>query len=313
MSTDRIITNKIWSQVTQILGKHCYKLAAIAYVSKGTPLSFQDGDTLVCDASDQAIKSGETDAKTIKKFFNAGAKLYSCQNLHAKLLISNGLTVIGSANLSASSENILIEAALLTTRSQIRSQVSALIHNIIKASIPIDEDFLDHIVSIPVSVRQWPIGYRKKKTIEEVGNKYWVVNTIPIISHEDEVELVEEGEAEARNLAEDTENEIYWIRWTGTSKFRQLAKPGDTVIEISRNKKRAVVLSPRPILIRQDHSNWTRFYLEDQSDSEQRSWTQFEKELRKVGLQSIKRGSTRELKTREITLMESIWRTNTGI
>ena len=147
---DRIITNNVWRQVATLIGKEANKLAAIAYVSKGTPLSFSKGDTLVCDASDHAIKTGETDAETLKRFFRAGAKLFSCSNLHAKLLVSSDIAVIGSANLSASAENLLVEASLISRRSQTRSQAAALIHNIIKASVPIDESFLDRISSIPL-------------------------------------------------------------------------------------------------------------------------------------------------------------------
>src|ERR1044072_5576617 len=102
---EKIITNKVWTQVTRLLDKRENKIAAIAYVSKGTPLSFGDGDVLVCDASDQAIKTGETDAAILKRFLIDGAELYSCPNLHAKILISGDSVVIGSANLSASSEN----------------------------------------------------------------------------------------------------------------------------------------------------------------------------------------------------------------
>lgn len=105
---ERIITNNVWTQVERLLKKGSSKTAAIAYVSKGTPLSFGDGDVLVCDASDAAIKSGETDAITLRRFLNDGAELHSCPNLHAKMLISGNSVVIGSANLSTSSEIICL-------------------------------------------------------------------------------------------------------------------------------------------------------------------------------------------------------------
>jgi hypothetical protein len=303
---ERIITNNVWTQVTRLLKKRENRIAAIAYVSKGTPLSFGDGDVLVCDASDAAIKSGETDAITLKKFLNGGAELYSCPNLHAKILISGNSVVIGSANLSTSSEHYLLEASLISTRSQIRSQVSALIHNIVKVSIRIDDAFISHIISLPVTKRFRPFASRRKPKVKEIGNRYWIVNTRPLDNYpEYEEEYVEQGEEEARNVLKDSEADVNWIRLTGNGRFRRLAKPGDTVVEITKYKRKATVSAPRSILVRQHHKKWTRFYL-GEPDVEM-SWTNFEADLKKVGLRKIKKTSVRELSQRDVLLMESIW------
>jgi len=303
---EKIVINNVWTQVTRLLKKRDNKIAAIAYVSKGTPLEFAGGDVLVCDASDQAIKSGETDAATLKRFLNYGAELYSCPNLHAKILISGNSVIIGSANLSTSSENYLLEASLITTRSQIRSQVSALIHNIIKASTLIDDAFIRHIISLPVNRRFRPFASRKKSKVEGIGTRYWILNTRPLDNYPVyEDKFIEKGEDKARNVVKDPEAEIYWVRCTGKSRFRSLAKPGDTIIEITKYKRNATVAAPRPILVRQHHKKWTRFYL-GESNIEM-SWTDFETKLKKVGLRKIKKTSTRELNQRDVLLMESIW------
>lgn len=305
---EKIITSKVWTQVTRLLDKRGNKTAEIAYVSKGTPLSFEDGDVLICDASDHAIKTGETDAATPKRFLNDGAELYSCQNLHAKILISGDSVVIGSANLSTSSENYLLEASLITTRSQIRSQASAFIHNLIKVSARIDDDFIRHITSLPVKRGFRPLSARRgaKAEVEEIGSRYWVVNTHPLISYpEHEEEYVEKGEEEAREALKNPDAEVSWIRSTGKGRFRRLAKPGDTIIEITKYKRKAVVSAPRPILVRQQHRKWTRFYLGE--PNRHISWTLFEDNLKKIGLIKIKKTSTRELNQRDIMLMDSIW------
>jgi hypothetical protein len=303
---ERIIKDKVWSQVHRLLKKRDNKIAAIAYVSKGTPLSFGDKDVLVCDASDHAIKSGVTDAATLKRFLNYGARLYSCQNLHAKILISGTSVVIGSANLSGSSENHLLEASLITTRSQIRSQINALIHNIIEVSTPIDDDFIDHISSLPVPSRLRLFVAHKAPKIKAIGNRYWIVNTRPWLeSPENEEPYVEKGEEEARNVMQDPDADIYWMRWTGDSRFRRLAKSGDTVIEVTRHNRKATVADPRSILVRQHHKKWTRFYLSEPNS--EMSWSKFEAELKKVGLRKIKKTSVRELNQRDIMLMESLW------
>ncbi len=304
---DRVITNNVWRQVAEFIGKREKKIAAIAYVSKGTPLLFGKGDILVCDASDQAIKTGETDARMLGDFLKGGAILYCCPNLHAKLLVSGDWVVIGSANLSASSQSVLVEASLITTKPQIKSQVRAFIHELQRTSIPIDEQFISHICSLPVAKRNRAIPVRRKRASTELGNRYWIVSTRLLHSFSEyEEEYIERGEQEARNML-DEDSDIAWIRWAGKGRFRELAKPGDTLIEIMRHKVKREVFKPRPVLVRQDHEKWTRFYLEEQSDSKGMSWTEFERRLRKVGLEGIKKSSTRELSLREIALMESIW------
>ena len=151
---EEIITDKIWSRVKRLIEGQPSKTAAVAYVTKGAALSFEDGDTLVCDASDQAIKSGQTDARILRKFLDAGAKLFSCEDLHAKVMVSGDITVIGSANISSSAETTLVEAMLVSRRPRLRSQALALIHNIKRKSVAIDEHFLDHICSLPVHKRR---------------------------------------------------------------------------------------------------------------------------------------------------------------
>ena len=309
---DRLLTKNTWTQVAKTIGNEKQKLAAIAYVSSDSNLRFKKGDILVCDASEQAIKSGETSAKTLKVFFEAGATLYSCPNLHAKILTCGNLTIIGSANLSTNAEYSLIEASLLTNRLQVRSQARVFIDRVISNSEPIDQKRLEYICSIPVIVRPPSTNVHKENPIEDTGDRVWIVSVHPISPerYQHEEKFVEKGEEEARSKASNPESDISWIRFTGKSKFRSFAKMGDTVIEIERNEKgnRYRVIQSLPILVRQDHEKWTRFYIEHPIEYQYFSWNVFEKELKKVNLQKIiKRSSCRELTPKQVTLMESIW------
>ena len=62
---DKIFTNGSWSKISGQIPEDLPKSAAVAYVSKGSPLKFGSGDILICDASVSAIKNGNTDAKTL--------------------------------------------------------------------------------------------------------------------------------------------------------------------------------------------------------------------------------------------------------
>ncbi len=69
---------------------------------------------MVCDASNNAIKTGQTSAAVLKRAFDRGSRLYNLPGLHAKILLLNEKALIGSANASGSSAHSLIEAGLLT-------------------------------------------------------------------------------------------------------------------------------------------------------------------------------------------------------
>jgi phosphatidylserine/phosphatidylglycerophosphate/cardiolipin synthase-like enzyme len=171
----KILTDNIWQQISHLTQKAKRKIAALAYVSSPSYLSFRKGDLLICDASDQAIRSGETSATVLEQFFKAGAEIYSCPCLHAKALIFDRTALIGSCNLSQSSAEVLRELALLTSDTSTRSQILAYIHSIKDSSLPVDEAFLKRILKIPVSKRKG-LQRTKRKHIH-LGTRTWIVRT----------------------------------------------------------------------------------------------------------------------------------------
>jgi hypothetical protein len=63
------------------------KTAVVAYVSSDAIVPFGAGDTLVTDATDEAIGSGQTRARVLRDALARGAEIYSCPNLHAKVIL----------------------------------------------------------------------------------------------------------------------------------------------------------------------------------------------------------------------------------
>ena len=309
---DTILTDNIWQQVKSIVRKEKRKAAAIAYVSTNNFIRFKQGDTLVCDASDQAIGTGETSAAVLREFFNAGAELYSCQNLHAKVLVFGKNVLIGSSNLSQSSADSLRELALLTTRSQIISQASAFIHRLKENSIPINKTFIERISKIKV-IRQGPT--RRKRTNKPLifGNRTWLFRVYLVDSerYKEEEKYVKKAEKIVKKQHTDLKNEISWVRWTGKSRLRQLAREGDTIIVMhsASRGKQITISAPTPILKRQDQDHWTRFYYELPAKSNEMSWTEFSRNLKRFGIRQIKKNSARELNKRDTGIIDSIWDT----
>ena len=307
---DKIFTNNSWSKISGYIpeAEDTPKSAAVAYVSKGSPLKFGEGDILICDASASAIKNGNTDAKTLLEFKKNGAQIFSCENLHAKVIVWGKYAVIGSSNLSKSSEEYLREATLLTDRRQVRAQILGLIYNLMNESDEQNEESINKLTELPVTKRFRPTPPTPIVDIEP-GTSYWIVSVVPIRKvKEEELPFVAKGEQKALELTESEKSDVSSIRFVGKSAFRQQAKPGDIILEITKSGRTTSVSEPRPILYRQYHDKWTRFYLELREDMQEMSWSKFEKELKNIGISNIVKNSTKKLSEKDSENIDKIWK-----
>lgn len=125
--------------------------AAIAYVTSSKQITFQNGDILFVDASDDAIRSGRTSAGVLEEFLNCGAKLYCYAGLHAKIYVLDEHTIVGSANASNNSANgNLFEAAMISDDPEVAEQAVQLLEGLVKQSTVIDATFITRLKDVPV-------------------------------------------------------------------------------------------------------------------------------------------------------------------
>ena len=250
---DKILTGNVWKQVAGVARAAQCCLVAVAYISRERHLKLRQGDLLICDASDQAIKMGETSARALQTLHRRGVELRSLGGLHAKMAVFEPYALIGSSNLSAAAEEDLTEAALLSDGKQIVAQATAFVQHVRARSHEIDDKFLRRILAIEV---RRAVGSRSpgKRVAMQFGQKVWVASVAELTaeSFADEQPFVERGETKA-SLVSDRGSSITWLRFTGRTRFRSLARPGDTVIQIwkSNSGKRTKVLAECPILFRQ--------------------------------------------------------------
>jgi hypothetical protein len=309
---DTIITGDIWKQVRPYAKAAKRRLVAVAYVTTESHLGFRKNDVLVCDASDRAIKGGETSARLLQLLHQKGVELRSRPDLHAKVAVLGGHALIGSCNLSTASAGYLTELAFLSDRKQIVSQAAAFVHTLRETSEEIDDTFLQRVLKLKVCTARRQGSKRRGKTTR-FGGKVWSVSVRQLAedSFPKEQSFVEKAEQKAAALVADEDSAISWIRFTGKSPFRATARPGDLVIQIQKSpsgKRVTAVDSPIPILYRQDIAHWTRLYVSDSEDCESLSWERFKKAAKKAGLSRISRNSERELSPREVFLAEDLWK-----
>jgi hypothetical protein len=163
-----LLSASLWDTLRRLSGSCGSKRGAVAYVTSDEHVSFNRGDLLVMDASESAITNGQTDARVLHRAFERGANLYSCPNLHAKVIVFDGNVTVGSANLSWSSANVLLEAAWLSDEREAAEQALQFIDDVRGRSTRIDDAFLEHILSLEVRPRpgtdyRGPRSYRRHR------------------------------------------------------------------------------------------------------------------------------------------------------
>jgi hypothetical protein len=234
-------------------------------------------------------------------------EIWSRSDLHAKTAVFGRYALVGSSNLSTSSEDNLTELALFTDRGQIVSQIRAFIHGLRETSEEVDGEFLERITKIDVvPAKRQP---KRKRIATRLGGRTWLISVKELAENRfpKEQEFVERGEEQARSLVADRDSSVSHIRWAGKSTFRAKALRGDQVIQIntSLTGKRKSVIAPCTIVWRQDVDNWTRFYYEEPEDCQRLAWTQFQKKAKMHGLSRNSR--SRELTHREVLTYELLW------
>ena len=110
-----LVTTRVWPIITAA-AKSSQRPAhvAVAYFGQGAGalLPLPNGSRLVVDASDLAVKSGQTCPAELAKLVRKGVRVFSAPNLHAKLFVFGRVAYVGSANVSRHSAGNLIEAVV---------------------------------------------------------------------------------------------------------------------------------------------------------------------------------------------------------
>lgn len=288
---EKVLSSELWTTLGSQARHARRKRAAIAYVTKDL-IGFKRGDTLVVNASEYAVRGGETNAKLLRGLLRKGVHLYSSDCLHAKVLLLDDVAAIGSSNMSGSSASRLIEVGLMTDHISTVSAVASFIEQIRGQSQLLDSERIDDLYKIKVIRRGWPLLMtrgRRKPTITRLGGRTWVVGVRQLVQDPkpDEQKLIDRAAEKLRKKTGDPELEPDWIRWVGRGRFRRECREGDTLIQIWRSnhaQRPSRVHAPAAVLLTQATQKWTRFYMaEPARGKKEMLWGAFQRFLRQSG------------------------------
>jgi hypothetical protein len=292
-------------------------MAAIAYVTDDKNVVFREGDILVTDASDAAVRNGETSARVLDRALKRNARLFSLPSLHAKLLTADGVALIGSANLSHSSLTRLHEAAVISDRPELVAQTIQLIDQLCKRAEAIDREFVDRILRIPVERRPFASGRRRPQRVRIRGGRTWLLG----LSADAEYPGNEEAVDQVNNEVADNEADpasVGWFWWSGRkSRFIRLARVGDRVVSVYRPKEhdrsaRGVRVYRHAIIkriFRERGSNVATFHYVDPADAEESSmtWKSFRSLAARAGIPIRTVVTQRELSPMLSAALHDLW------
>src|SRR5688500_16972317 len=106
-----LLTQDIWRRLTSAANRARGKAdVAVAYFGKGAAalLPLPEGSRLVVDASENAVKGGQTHPKDLKRLYDTGVRVFCCEHLHAKVFLFDRTAFVGSTNASNRSANTLV-------------------------------------------------------------------------------------------------------------------------------------------------------------------------------------------------------------
>lgn len=252
---NQVLTHKVWRDV-----------AKRARSAPTDDIGLRAGDVLVTDASSRAIRSGQTDAKLLRKLHGAGVVIYSRESLHSKVALFGKHAIVGSANMSGSD---LIEASVITDSPVIVSGVAAFIKKLSTARTRLNAREIGKLCAIEVVRTGYFTGrQRTSNPVRRLGNATWILGVKEM--KEDPTERQQKRiDRRTRELNErlgtDDEDDFAWIRWGKKSRFGRECRAGDTLIRIFnwRDRKRPVVTRSVRVLFKDPEPDLNRLYTED--------------------------------------------------
>lgn len=121
-----------WSRIRDLAKKRGRRLVAVPFLGKGAirRLPLQVGDLLIVRLDEATVKSGQTSPFEVGKFLRKGVEVHAQSNLHAKVFVFGKTAVVGSTNVSTTSEAHLLEAVVETTDSRAVSAAASFVRSL---------------------------------------------------------------------------------------------------------------------------------------------------------------------------------------
>jgi hypothetical protein len=221
------------------------KFVAVPFIGTGAGerLPLAKGDLLVTKIDESAVKAGLIKPDEVSDYIKKGVEVHHVKNLHAKVFVFPEMVVVGSTNLSASSELHLLEAALLTNHPKIRSDCEAFVCSLRGDLVGLEfTNKLRRLYRPPRGI----FGQLKKSRQPEpvLQSELWAVKLVEEPRTRFESEQVHKGRLAASRHIKNTKffalEDFLWPR----DGFLKRLKLGDRLLQCTYQTNGGLLLSP---------------------------------------------------------------------
>jgi phospholipase D-like protein len=235
MKRDRLLTEGIWKALTSA-AKRARRPAyvAVAYFGRNASkrLPLPPNSCLVVDASEHAVRCGQTCPAELKRLQQRGVVIYSAESLHAKVYVFDGIAFIGSANVSDRSAGTLTEAVVRTTSRRLISDARSFVRNLRRNELtPSAIDRLGQIYRPPRMQGNMPParGRSESRSSPRGQSRLFIAQLIFDDPPSGSEETEEKGLRIARTLRKHGRSYVLQdFFWSGNAPYRR----GDKVIQV---------------------------------------------------------------------------------
>jgi hypothetical protein len=242
---NRLVTHGIWKTLaSSARGARNPAYAAVAYFGKGASklLPLRPNSALVVDASDVAVKSGQTCPFDLKRLQKRGVRIYSAQNLHAKIYVFDHRVFLGSANASSRSAGTLIEAMLQSNDRGVVSAARTFVRSLCLDELsPKTLSRLTRIYRPPRLPNNVPRGHSARRKIRTVVRRLLLGHMFIESPPAEAKQTQQEGWQIAKRKQKHVRSYVlddFWIR--GNSSYRV----GDKIIQVTDESPGHVLVTP---------------------------------------------------------------------
>jgi hypothetical protein len=299
MKTSFLQGRALWKTIASTAAAGRPRWIASPYVGKGAAdlLPLQRGDVLLCSLTLENCRAGSVVPSELRALRRRGVRVYTRGDLHAKVFLLGRRAIVGSANLSANSRDVLDETGVVV--SERREVASIRDWFAMRLVEPVEREWLsvcEKAYRAAETRRRRRAGRRQHREVRELAGP-WVISTVPDWSEDDIEERyrdVVRAQGRAR-LARPRAHAIETLKWTGASPFRKNARVGDVVVEFHKDGLKKTVKPHARIVARREGrtargTSATYFAMEYPKDYRPVPRARLEGELRRLGLRLRRRG-----------------------
>jgi hypothetical protein len=195
----------------------------------------------------RAVKSGATNPDEVRKLLKRGVQVYTRASLHAKVIVTERVAIVGSANASRHSRDYLDEVAVSLQDARARGQLASVIESY--CAEPVRPEYLELCRTLYRPPRM-NSGSRKPASRASSRSKLWFLGGLRRLDlSEAEQESIRPIEKEAeRRLSAAHGTEVTWIRYSRRPRAFRVMEPGQWAIACFQEGAGRVVEAPAQLI-----------------------------------------------------------------